>query len=104
MPELVESAKTCGADRIELYTGEYAKLQNETEIEAELQKHIETARLATKNGLGVNAGHDLNLNNLKSFVDQVPNVLEVSIGHALTVDSLHYGLKNAILMYLSKLQ
>ena len=96
--EYVHGAKEVGADRIEFYTGKYA---NEYKVnkELEVQKHTKCAKLATKLGLGVNAGHDLNLDNLKYYKDEVPGLLEVSIGHALINDAIYFGLKNAIQLY-----
>ena len=99
---LVEGAKKVGADCIEFYTGTYAKeflIDPAKAVEA----HARCARLANNIGLGVNAGHDLNLDNLKFYKDQVENLLEVSIGHALVADALYYGLQNTIQMYLHRL-
>lgn len=95
---LINSAKETGTDRIELYTGEYAKGFDNNNL-TELEKHVETSRLAANVGLGLNAGHDLNLDNLKTYQNTVINLLEVSIGHALIVDALYYGLKNTIQLY-----
>jgi len=100
-PKMLENADKIGFDRIELYTGEYAnsfKLNMDSGLK-ELEKHIETANLANQLGIGINAGHDLNLLNLNDYKNGIPNLLEVSIGHALTVDSLYFGLKNVISMY-----
>jgi len=94
-PELIESAKETGADRIELYTGPYA------EEEISIEKYIETAQEAKKAGLGVNAGHDLNLDNLAKFIEAIPNCAEVSIGHALTADALKLGWYAAVTSYLT---
>jgi pyridoxine 5-phosphate synthase len=69
----------------------------------EVRKYAEAARTAAESGLGVNAGHDLNLDNLNFFVSEVPEVLEVSIGHALISEALYFGLENVIGMYLQKL-
>ncbi len=97
---LMESAAETGTDRIELYTESYAK--HFPEIGAEAAKAFaDASKAAHACGLGVNAGHDLNLDNLKTFVQEVPHVLEVSIGHALICDSLYYGLQNTIGMYLA---
>ncbi len=98
-PDLVEKVKLVGADRIELYTGKYAASFGTKTQQNELKKHIETARIADENELGVNAGHDLNLSNLSEYKLHIPNLLEVSIGHALISDALYFGLKNTILMY-----
>lgn len=99
--KLLESVSEIGADRIELYTGifasEHAKGFEFGQVE--LAKHASIAKLATIHSIGINAGHDLNLHNLKDYSMALPNLLEVSIGHALTVDSIYYGLKNTISMY-----
>lgn len=98
----VEGAKELGADRIEFYTGHYARLFSEN-ADSAVEAHTRSARLAHQIGLGVNAGHDLNLKNLRFYKDHVDNLLEVSIGHALIVDALYYGLENTIQMYLRQL-
>lgn len=100
---LVEGAKAVGADRIELYTGKYAE-QFPHNPEAALKPHQQCAALADQFGLGVNAGHDLNLENLRAYRQALPNLAEVSIGHALISDALYYGLRNVIQMYLRQLQ
>ena len=97
-PELVEHAADTGSDRIELYTGDYARLYAE-DREAALHPHVETAKTARKFGLGLNAGHDLNLDNLNFYKSRVPDLLEVSIGHALICDALYFGIGNVISMY-----
>ncbi len=99
----VEGAKKVGADRIEFYTGHFAK-EFKTNPENAVRSHSVAAKLANELGLGVNAGHDLNLENLKFYKDHVEGLLEVSIGHALISDALYYGLENTIQMYLSKLK
>lgn len=98
--EQIQLAKDLGADRIELYTGPYAAAYNDQdELFNELFHYYFTAaEYAQKINLGLNAGHDLNLHNL-AFFRQVPNLLEVSIGHALTVDALHMGLTDAVKAY-----
>jgi pyridoxine 5-phosphate synthase len=101
--QLVEAAAETGTDRIELYTGPYAGNFQYNRDKA-VEKYILAARYAHRLGLGINAGHDLNLDNLKFFRDSVPHLAEVSIGHALTVDALYLGLENAIRMYLRELQ
>ena len=104
-PEIrqIEQAKLIGADRIELYTGPYAAAQNdEVLFQSLLHQHREAASYATKIGLGVNAGHDLNLNNLPHYAT-IPGLQEVSIGHALTVDAIEMGLVTAVQTYLSLL-
>jgi pyridoxine 5-phosphate synthase len=99
----VEGAKKVGADRIEFYTGHYAKEFTADPVRAVAQ-HARCARLAVELGLGVNAGHDLNLLNLQYYRQHVPGLQEVSIGHALVCDALYYGLQNTIQMYLKCLQ
>lgn len=99
---MVEGAKEVGADRIEFYTGHYAKAYKQDPSKA-IAPHIRAAKRAQEIGIGVNAGHDLNLENLKFYCEQIENLLEVSIGHALVSDALYYGLENTIQMYLSKL-
>ncbi len=98
----VEGAAQIGADRIELYTGTYAK-EYVLNTDNQTSAHIKAANKAMQLGLGVNAGHDLNLSNLAHYAQNVPGLQEVSIGHALICDALYYGLKNAIGMYLNKL-
>ena len=100
--KMIEGAKTAGVDRIELYTGPYAHDFN-TNREAAVRPYTEAALQAKALGLGLNAGHDLNLDNLKFFKDNCPDLLEVSIGHALICDALYYGLQNTIRMYLRQL-
>jgi len=100
---MVEGAKAVGADRIELYTGNYAGAFAKNREEA-VAPHVAAATRAGELGLGVNAGHDLNLDNLRYYAQQVPGLMEVSIGHALISDALYYGLKNTIQMYLRQLQ
>ncbi len=98
-PEQIRLAKTLGADRIELYTGPYAAAWGDSgRLEQLLDRYREAAALATGLGLGVNAGHDLNLENLGKFC-LVPGLLEVSIGHAFTVDSLTMGMEKAVQSY-----
>jgi pyridoxine 5-phosphate synthase len=97
-PYLVESAAATGCDRIELYTERYAQNYFGTREEC-TRPYIETALEAQKNNLGLNAGHDLNLDNLKYFAQNIPGLLEVSIGHALVCDALYFGLENTIQMY-----
>jgi pyridoxine 5-phosphate synthase len=102
VPRLIEGARDTGADRIELYTGPYAH-GFPSDPEAAVKPYREAARVAAAVGLGLNAGHDLNLNNLRFFAGQCPNLLEVSIGHALIADALYFGLANTIRMYLRQL-
>ena len=101
--KLIEAAATTGADRIELYTENFATqyaLGNEDGI----KPYIESAQLASKLGLGINAGHDLSLDNIQFFAKNIPNLLEVSIGHALISESLYLGLENVISMYKYRLK
>lgn len=101
-PELVESAAQTGADRIELYTEAYAKNYTVNKEEA-IKPYYETAVKAAEFGLGINAGHDLSLENLKYFADNIPNLLEVSIGHALVSEALYMGMENTVQAYLKRL-
>jgi pyridoxine 5-phosphate synthase len=101
--QMIEGAKKIGADRIEFYTGPYA-LNFSSNKKTAIEKYTESAQFATSIDLGINAGHDLNLDNLKYFRDQIPGLMEVSIGHALISDSLYYGLENTIQMYLHQLR
>ncbi|GGK75373.1 pyridoxine 5'-phosphate synthase [Rufibacter glacialis] len=98
----VEGAAHTGTDRIELYTEAYAHHYH-THREAAVQPYAEAARVAQQCGLGLNAGHDLDLDNLKYLKEQLPNLAEVSIGHALICDALYYGLENTIQLYLRQL-
>ena len=100
--EMVEGAAKLGADRIELYTEPYAT-HFATNKEMAVAPYIKAAQAATKLGLGINAGHDLDLQNLKYLKQQLPNLDEVSIGHALVCDALYYGWENTIQMYLREL-
>lgn len=97
-PRLVEYAAKTGTDRIELYTEPYASNYAANREEA-IKPFAETAKEAAKYGLGVNAGHDLSLENLRYFHENIPNLLEVSIGHALISDALYLGLENTIQLY-----
>ena len=101
--KMIENAKKTGTDRIELYTEEYAK-NYPKDPEMAIKKYISSAEVATANDLGINAGHDLSLENIQFFKQNIPNLLEVSIGHALICESLYLGLENVIQMYLRKLQ
>ena len=101
--EQIKRAGEIGADRIELYTGPYAAAWSSAQLEVIYQQHHQAAQYATDIGLGVNAGHDLNLDNLGKYAT-IPGLLEVSIGHALTVDSLAMGMSNAIRAYRDILQ
>jgi pyridoxine 5-phosphate synthase len=95
---IVEAALITGTDRVELYTEGYAKKFQENKREA-IRSYIEAAKRAKEIGLGVNAGHDLDLDNLKYFAEQIPWLDEVSIGHALISDALYLGFENAIQLY-----
>ncbi len=98
IPSYLELAKEVGTDRIELYTGNYAKEYNKDKAFA-IKKHFEASKEAQRIGIGLNAGHDLNLENLRYYSEQVVDLQEVSIGHALISDALYYGLQNTIGMY-----
>ncbi|MGB3464365.1 MAG: pyridoxine 5'-phosphate synthase [Cyclobacteriaceae bacterium] len=102
-PDMVEGAWKIGADRIELYTEPYAS-DYDAHPEAAVAAYVTAARKATELGLGVNAGHDLDLSNLAYLVKRIPDLDEVSIGHALISDALYYGLENTIQMYLKALK
>ncbi len=101
--EIVEAAKSVGTDRVELYTEPYASAYSVNPDEA-IAPYIEASKKAKELGLGINAGHDLSLDNLKFLVDKIPHIDEVSIGHALVCDALYYGLENTIQMYLKLLK
>jgi len=96
--EMIEEAAACGTDRIELYTEDYATNYAEDKEKA-IAPYVEAAKKATELGIGINAGHDLSLENLEYFAKHIPNLAEVSIGHALISDALYLGLENAIQMY-----
>jgi len=96
--EMVEGAKKCGSDRVELYTESYANIF-ETDRSQAIKSYINAAEIANKCNLEINAGHDLNLQNLSFFVKTIANVSEVSIGHALISDAIYLGLENTIQMY-----
>ena len=102
-PKMVEGAKATGTDRIELYTESFAS-EYEKGNKNGVQPYVEAALIANKIELGINAGHDLSLENLKYFKDHIPNLLEVSIGHALISESLYLGLENVVQMYLARLK
>ena len=101
--EMIEGAKLIGTDRIELYTEEFAH-QYGLGNKAGIDNYIKAALKANELGLGINAGHDLSLDNVKFFKENIPNLLEVSIGHALISESLYLGIENVINMYLQKLK
>lgn len=96
--ENIEFAAKAGIDRIELYTGPYAENFADNP-ETAIKEYVAAARLASELGLGINAGHDLSLDNLKYFDEHLEGLMEVSIGHALISDALYFGLENTIQMY-----
>ena len=97
--QMIEAAKNTDTDRIELYTESYARLCAMGKKELAIEPFIEAAKKANELGLGINAGHDLDLQNLRYFAQNIPQLLEVSIGHALISDALYLGLENAVQMY-----
>ncbi len=99
----IEGAKETGTDRIELYTEAFAHQYGLGNNDA-IKPYTSCAELAYKLGMGINAGHDLSLDNIKFFKENIPNLLEVSIGHALIAESLYLGVENVINMYLNKLK
>ncbi|MCX2744549.1 pyridoxine 5'-phosphate synthase [Mangrovivirga sp. M17] len=101
-PEMAEGAAKVGTDRVELYTEDYAVRYKQNKNKA-IEPYLKTAEIAKNAGLGINAGHDLDLTNLKFLVEQIPFIDEVSIGHALVCDALYYGLENTIQLYLKQL-
>ncbi len=101
-PEMIFKAGELGTNRVELYTEPYATLFIKNKKKA-IDPFIKAAQVANQAGLGLNAGHDLNLDNLKYFAQNIPGLLEVSIGHALISDALYFGLENTIQMYLREL-
>lgn len=103
VPAMIEGAARVGTDRIELYTEAYASGYAAGNKEA-VMPYAACAELANELGLGVNAGHDLSLDNIAYFAQQVPNLDEVSIGHALISESLYLGLENVVNMYINKLK
>ncbi len=102
VPKMVEGAANIGADRIELYTEPYAR-EYLVSKEVAIKPYLECANLAKEFGMGINAGHDLDLENLAFLKTAIPFLDEVSIGHALVCDSIYMGLENTIQLYLSKL-
>ncbi len=102
-PEMVAAAKEVGADRIELYTEAYARGYKQNKEEA-IKPYVEAAQAALDVGLEINAGHDLDLENLRYFHLNIPELAEVSIGHALICDALYMGLENTIRLYLKELR
>ncbi len=102
-PEMAEAAALCGCDRVELYTEEYARLYPKDK-ETAIAPYLETAKVVRECGLGLNAGHDLSLENLEYFIRTIPWTDEVSIGHAIICDALYMGLEKTIQAYLSKVR
>ena len=102
-PDFIKHAVETGTDRIELYTQPYAS-GYPIDRDKAVKPFTEAARLAHEIGLELNAGHDLNLDNLRFFIQNVPHIKEVSIGHALISDALYFGLENTIQMYLRVLR
>jgi pyridoxine 5-phosphate synthase len=100
---LIEAAKNAGADRIEFYTGPYAH-DYPKDKNAAIREFVKAAICCNEIGIGINAGHDLNLDNLKFFKQNIPGLLEVSIGHALVRDCLYLGLENTIQLYRRELE
>ena len=104
VPEAMALAKAVGADRVELYTEPYAAAWGTAQHATQLQRFADAARAAQAQGLGVNAGHDLNRDNLTEFVRALPGLLEVSIGHALVADALEFGYAETVRKYLAALK
>lgn len=102
VPEMIRHAAETGCDRVELYTESYAACYASGREQA-IEKYAKAAETAKECGLGLNAGHDLNLENLRYFIRTIPYIDEVSIGHALVCDALYYGLENTISMYLREI-
>ena len=102
-PKMITAAKLTGTDRVELYTESYARNYSSNPKTA-IQDFVETAKEAELQGIGLNAGHDLSLTNLQYFKQNIPGLLEVSIGHALICDALYLGLEKTIQSYLQQLQ
>jgi len=103
IPEMIEGAAKVGTDRIEFYTGPYAENYPKNPEEA-IKKYIATSKIALSLGIELNAGHDLDLNNLAFLKKNIPELAEVSIGHALICDAIYLGLENTIQMYLRQLK
>jgi len=101
--KMIRNAVNTGTDRIELYTESYAS-NYAMDKEKAIKPFVEAAIVANEVGLGINAGHDLSLENLKYFADRIPGLLEVSIGHALISEALYLGLENTVQLYLNKLR
>lgn len=102
-PDMARGAAQCGCDRVELYTESYAR-QYMTDPQAAIAPFVQTAIAARESGLGLNAGHDLNLDNLEYYIRNIPWTDEVSIGHAIICDALYMGMEKTIQEYLSKVK
>lgn len=102
--EMVKGAKQTGTDRIELYTEAYARQYITVDKQTAIEPYIKAAKKANELGLGINAGHDLDMHNLKYFSQNIPGLLEVSIGHALICDAIYLGLENAVQLYKRQLK
>ena len=103
IPEMIEGAVLTGTDRIELYTQAYAEEYHDDKHKA-IAPYVNAAKLAVEKGLGINAGHDLDLENLAFFTRNIPGLLEVSIGHALVSDALYLGYENTVQLYKRQLK
>ena len=103
VPEMIEGAKATGTDRIELYTEEFAHQYGLGNMKG-IEPYIKSAELANELDLGINAGHDLSLDNIAFFKQHIPGLLEVSIGHALISEALYLGLENVVCLYNQKLR
>ena len=104
LPDQMAAVQALGADRVELYTEPYAAAWGGPEQDAQLARYVQTAQAATAVGLGLNAGHDLNQDNLPAFVQAIPQLQEVSIGHALIADALELGYDATVAAYLKALE
>ena len=102
-PEMVEGAANIGTNRIELYTEPYAQ-QYPSDRDKAISDYKKAAMVAKKLDIGINAGHDLDMNNLGYFISEIPETLEVSIGHALICDAIYLGLENTVQLYLNKVR
>ncbi len=102
--EMIEGAKATGTDRVELYTESFAKQYAIGSMQLAIEPYVAAAVKANEIGLGINAGHDLDLHNLKYFAKNIPGLLEVSIGHALICDAIYLGLENAVQLYKRQLK
>ena len=102
--EMIEGAKTTGTDRIELYTEAYAREYAIGNKQEAIEPYVTAAKKANELGLGINAGHDLDMHNLKYFAEKIPGLLEVSIGHALVCDAIYLGLENTVQLYKRQLK